>query len=201
MQVDVRRKAFGDSHILGEIGFDVGSTAAVALTGPSGIGKSTLLRLIAGLDTDFDGKITGVGRLGVVFQEPTLMPWRTARDNVMLAANVTSLEADGLLSNVGLQDKLAHYPTQLSLGQRRRVSIVRAFARRPETLLMDEPFSSLDSESAAAMRALLKALLSERPTRLILVTHDAEDALLFADRIIHLDGSPAVIVGQSAVRN
>ena len=201
MRVDIQGKAFGDAHILGAIAFDVGETEAVALTGPSGIGKSTMLRLIAGLDIDFDGEITGAGQLAFVFQEPTLMPWRSARDNIVLAANVSVVEADALLGSVGLADKADLYPTQLSLGQRRRVAIVRAFARRPQTLLMDEPFASLDVDAATAMRGLLGDLLKARPTRLILVTHDAAEALQLADRIIKLEGSPAVIADQSAVKN
>jgi NitT/TauT family transport system ATP-binding protein len=102
---------------------------------------------------------------------------------------------------VGLGDKAELFPTQLSLGQRRRVAIVRAFARRPETLLMDEPFTSLDADSAQGMHDLLRGLLAERPTRLILVTHDPRDAEALATRRIHLDGTPARIVDQSAVRN
>ena len=201
MRVDIRGKAFGEARVLGPIAFEVGPTEAVALTGPSGIGKSTLLRIIAGLDSDFDGKITGAGRLAMVFQEPTLMPWRSARDNVTLAAEVSSAEADTLLASVGLGGKADLFPTQLSLGQRRRVAIVRAFARRPETLLMDEPFTSLDAESSRGMQELLRGLLGERPTRLILVTHDPRDAEALATRRIHLDGAPARVMDQSAVKN
>ena len=201
MRVDIRGKAFDGQPVLGPIAFEIGVAEAVALTGPSGIGKSTLLRIIAGLDRDFDGKITGAGRLAMVFQEPTLMPWRSARDNIVLAADVSAPEADALLASVGLADKAGLFPTQLSLGQRRRVAIVRAFARRPETLLMDEPFTSLDAESSRGMQELLRGLLSERPTRLILVTHDPRDAEALATRRIHLDGAPARVMDQSAVKN
>ncbi len=194
MRVNVEGKWFGDSHVLGPIKFEVAATERVALTGPSGIGKSTLLRMIAGLDTTFDGEVSGAGRLAFVFQEPTLMPWRSARDNIVLASNVTADQADALLASVGLKEKARLYPTQLSLGQRRRVAIVRAFARKPDTLLMDEPFASLDLEAADSMRGLLSALLAEQPMRLILVTHDANEAATLADRVIKLDGNPAVIV-------
>lgn len=200
MRIDLNGKSFGQTRILGPIRIEIGPTEAVALVGPSGIGKSTLLRLIAGLDSAIDGSITGVGRLGFVFQEPTLLPWRTARDNITLATGTAPQEADALLRQIGLEDKAALYPAQLSLGQRRRVAIIRAFARRPETLLMDEPFASLDADAATAMRAMLADLLRIRPARLILVTHDETDARMLADRTIRLAGSPAVIVPSGGER-
>ncbi len=193
MRVDLRGKAFGTTQVLGPIKMEVGPTEAVALVGPSGIGKSTLLRLMAGLDRDFEGSISDVGRLSFVFQEPTLLPWRNARDNIVLAADVSVAEADDLLDQVGLADKAALYPSQLSLGQRRRVGIIRGFARKPETLLMDEPFASLDAETANSMRTMLSELLRDRPTRLILVSHDAADVQALATRTIRLHGSPAEI--------
>jgi len=193
MRIDLHGKAFGEAHVLGRLHIEIDDTESVALIGPSGVGKSTLLRLIAGLDQNFDGSITGVGRLAFVFQEPTLLPWRSARDNIMLAANVSEAEADHLLEQVGLAEKATLYPSQLSLGQRRRIGIVRAFARQPETLLMDEPFASLDPETAASMRTMLSELLRQRPTRLILVSHDAEDVEALATRTIRLVGTPAQI--------
>ncbi len=198
MRIDLRGKAFGAVPVLGPIRLEIGEAEAVALVGPSGIGKSTLLRLIAGLDTDFEGTITGTGTLAFVFQEPTLLPWRSVRDNLTLATDITARAADALLAQVGLADKTALYPSQLSLGQRRRVAIIRAFARAPETLLMDEPFASLDAQTAAAMRAMLADLLRARPTRLILVTHDERDAASLACRTVRLSGNPAVIVEASA---
>lgn len=195
MRIDIAGKSFGDTPVLGAIRFDVGAEEKLAVTGPSGIGKSTLLRIAAGLDGDFEGQVSGAGRLSFVFQEPTLLPWRTALDNIVLAADASANEAEALLASVGLGDRTAHYPGQLSLGQQRRVAIARAFARKPDTLLMDEPFASLDAETAEAMRRLLAGLLTERPTRLILVTHDAGEASELADRIICLAGNPAVVVG------
>lgn len=193
MKVRIERKAFGGTPVLGRIAFDVGADETVVLTGPSGIGKSTLLRIVAGLDRDFEGSVSGAGRLAMVFQQPTLLPWRSAIDNIVLASGVTAAAAREHLASVGLADRTEHFPGQLSLGQQRRVAIARAFAREPETLLMDEPFASLDVETAAAMRALLSGLLRRRPTRAILVSHDMAEARQLAQRIIRLGGSPAII--------
>lgn len=193
MRVAVQGKAFGDSAVLGPVAFEVGPTETVALTGSSGIGKSTLLRLIAGLDRDFEGSVEGVGRLAMVFQEPTLLPWRTALDNIILAAGVDYEVALHHLASVGLGDKKDQFPGQLSLGQQRRVAIARAFAREPETLLMDEPFASLDLETAQAMRNLLNDLLRQRPARVILVSHDMSEVEHLASRVIRFGGRPATI--------
>lgn len=193
MRVDLYGKTFGETQVLGRVKMEIGPTEAIALIGPSGIGKSTLLRLIAGLDRDFEGSISGVGRFSFVFQEPTLLPWRSARDNIALAADISAKKADTMIAQVGLENKAKLYPSQLSLGQRRRVAIVRAFARNPETLLMDEPFASLDAEAALSMRSMLSDLLRTRPTRLILVSHDAADVEALATRTIRLAGSPAEI--------
>lgn len=198
MRIDIQEKSFGDAQILGAVRIDVGDMEKIALTGPSGIGKSTLLRLIAGLDTDFEGSVTNVGKLAFVFQEPTLLPWRTAQQNLTITTGVSKAEARELLQSVGLADKADLFPTQLSLGQRRRIAIVRAFARQPDTLLMDEPFASLDPDAALGIKSLLRTLLNDRPTRLVLVTHAASEADELADRIVRLEGSPARIVGEGA---
>ncbi|MCL4145744.1 UNVERIFIED_CONTAM: hypothetical protein GTU68_065834 [Idotea baltica] len=201
MKVDIRGKSFGETRVLGPIRFEVGAAEAVSLVGPSGIGKSTLLRIIAGLDETFEGSVEGVGRVSFVFQEPTLLPWRSAKDNIEIATGVTSARAYELLTSAGLDDKSEMYPAQLSLGQRRRIAIVRAFAREPETLLMDEPFASLDAQSIIEMQNLLLDLLRCRPTRVILVTHDEVQATTLTDRTIRLEGVPAQVSDQSAVRN
>jgi NitT/TauT family transport system ATP-binding protein len=194
MRVAIEEKRFHETRILGPLDFETGAHEVVALLGPSGIGKTTLLRLIAGLDRDFAGSIEGAGRISMVFQEPRLLPWRSAAENVCLAARVGQAEADRLLSEVGLDGRGDAFPGQLSLGQQRRVALARAFAVRPETLLLDEPFVSLDPGASLRMQGLLAQLLSAHPARAILVTHAAEEAARLADRVLRLDGPPGRIV-------
>ncbi len=191
MRVNVTRKAYGDTTILRDFTLEVADRERVALTGPSGIGKSTLLRIIAGLDTDFEGQVTGAGRIAVAFQEPTLLPWRSVRDNLTIATGCTAPEADTLLTAVELPHTADRFPGTLSLGQARRISLARAFAAQPDTLLLDEPFTSLDHEVSARMQDLLSALLEARPIRLILVTHEPAEAQRIADRVILLPATTA----------
>lgn len=207
MKLDLQRKAFGGTAILHDIALAMEPGERVALIGPSGIGKSTLLRVIAGLDTAFEGRISGAGRLAIAFQEPTLLPWRSVRDNLTLATRCTAAEADTLLAAVGVEGAAERFPGTLSLGQARRVGLARAFAARPETLLLDEPFASLDRAVSDAMQELLLVLLADHPARLILVTHEPREAARLSDRVLRLGGMPAtvrderVLEGRSGTRD
>ena len=193
MRVEIESKTFGDVPVLEEVAFTLGAMETLAVLGPSGIGKTTLLRLIAGLDRDFAGRIEGGGHVSMMFQDPRLLPWRTAAQNIALAARVDLAEARRLLAEVGLEGRGCAYPRQLSLGQQRRVALARAFAVRPETLLLDEPFVSLDAETAERMQALLAGLIAAHPARVVLVTHAPAEAARFANRVIRLEGHPARI--------
>jgi NitT/TauT family transport system ATP-binding protein len=176
----------------------------VALVGPSGCGKTTLLRIIVGLDRDFDGsvKLPAHGRLGMVFQEPRLLPWRTVEQNVRLAAPRASEAAlTALLTTLGLAEHRRHYPGELSLGLARRVALARAFAIEPDLLVLDEPFVSLDAALAERLRAELIELVSRRPTTTLLVTHSIEEALGLADRVFLLSASPARVIAAVPVEH
>ena len=191
IHIHIRQKQFGDVSVLGPIVFDIAQGETVALTGPSGIGKTTLLRLVAGIDDAFDGQITRPERLAIVFQEPTLLPWRSALENLTLVhPGLKSAEAEAALNSVGLSGKGELFPGQLSLGQQRRLSLARAFAGRPEFLIMDEPFVSLDRDTAETMLALTEDLISQHRPSTLFVTHSASEAERLADRILSLQAGP-----------
>jgi sulfonate transport system ATP-binding protein len=179
---------------------------AVALVGTSGCGKTTLLRIVSGLEGASDGRltlrgdpVTGPRRdVGVVFQEPRLMPWLTARENVRLALlHLTSAAQDAaivdLLRDVGLADFAEALPRQLSGGMAQRVAIARALARKPSVLLLDEPFSALDSFTRVKLQDHLGTLWEKSRFTLILVTHDIDEAITLSDRIIVMRGQPGRI--------
>jgi ABC-type nitrate/sulfonate/bicarbonate transport system ATPase subunit len=187
----------------------------VALLGPSGCGKSTLLRLIGGLDAPSSGRVeigdrpvtTTDERCAVVFQEPRLLPWRTVAANVALGARRAGKRGpaqralvDHLLGQVGLDRNAHSWPHELSGGMAQRVALARGLAAEPEVLLLDEPFAALDALTRLKMQDLLVEVWSERKPTVILVTHDVDEAIYLADRIIVLGGSrPASIVARIEV--
>ncbi|MCC5993441.1 MAG: ABC transporter ATP-binding protein [Rhodobacteraceae bacterium] len=182
LNVAIRDKSFGSTPVLRDLVFHVARGEVLAVLGPSGVGKSTLLRLIAGLDTDFEGQIRREGRLAMVFQEPTLMPWRSALDNLRLTTGVDAAQAEAALGRVGLAGKGALFPGQLSLGQQRRLSLARAYAARPDILLLDEPFVSLDDALVADMLALTESVIAEQRPATVFVTHSRPEADRLATR-------------------
>jgi NitT/TauT family transport system ATP-binding protein len=193
LSVDLRAVRAGGAQILGPVAFDVAQGETLALTGPSGVGKTTLLRVISGLHGDLDGSVTRPGRISAVFQEPVLLPWRSALANLTLTARIDRNAAMHWLAAVGLGFQAQLFPGQLSLGQQRRLALARAFAMRPDLLLMDEPFVSLDAALADEMMTLFETLRAAQATTTILVTHDAREAARLASRVLRLDGRPATL--------
>ena len=182
-------KSYGEAPVLDGIDLDIAAGQVVALLGRSGSGKSTLLRLLAGLDHGVTGAVTVTGTVSVAFQEPRLLPWRRVWRNVVLGLGSpedSRENALAVLEQVELAELADRWPLTLSGGQAQRVSLARALARRPDVLLLDEPFGALDALTRSSMHALLRRLFVEHRPTTLLVTHDVDEALAIADRVLVL---------------
>jgi NitT/TauT family transport system ATP-binding protein len=206
LEVSVLRKVFRAASgemcpVLRDVAFALQKGEVCALLGPSGCGKTTLLRIISGLDPDFEGRVDmpAVSRIGMVFQEPRLLPWRTVAQNLHLVGVSTENDLAEIAAALGLSKHLDHFPGELSLGLARRAAIARAFAFKPDLLLLDEPFVSLDAALAAKMREELLALVLRRKATVFHVTHDVDEAIAIAGRIIVLSAAPGHVIANRPV--
>ncbi|CAN5412573.1 ABC transporter ATP-binding protein [soil metagenome] len=197
----------GALKAVGPLTLDVAEGEFVALLGPSGCGKSTLLSVAAGLLAPTDGQVSIAGGerrrgdIGIVFQQPTLLPWKTVRDNVLVPATLMGLDAqrhgrraDELIEMVGLTGFGAAYPHELSGGMQQRVAIARALIADPKVLLLDEPFAALDALTREQMTLELQTIWERSRKTVILVTHSIQEAVFMADRIVVLSTRPARII-------
>jgi len=209
--------AFSEKHSLGPIDLVVGRGERVAVLGASGVGKSTLLALIAGLKSPRSGRIIVGGqdvvgptpRVTVMLQRPALLPWATVSENVGLGLRFSGLArrdpaAAGrrvreLVDAVGLAGREGALPSELSGGQQQRVALARALAPEPEVLLLDEPFSALDIATREALRTDVRRIVRARNTTLVLVTHDVFDAAVTCDRALVFAGNPGRIDADMSV--
>lgn len=198
LRVALKGMRFGEVPVLGALDLEVRRGEVLALTGPSGIGKSTLLRIVAGLENRHEGSVELRGRIAMVFQEPVLLRWRSALDNITLTAKVDAQAARAALAEVGLGGRAEALPDQLSLGQQRRLALARAFAAAPDLMLLDEPFVSLDRDLQEEMMALFERLRARRGAASLLVSHAPEEVAALAHRVVTLGGSPARVTERRA---
>ena len=206
LEVERLEKRYGGEGgflALQDVSFEVRQRELICVIGRSGCGKSTLIRTIAGLEAPTGGRILLDGRevhgpgpeRGMVFQTYTLFPWLTVKGNVMFGLKMSGhgraeLEQEALrwIDIVGLSGFADHYPDQLSGGMKQRVAIARALANRPRILLMDEPFGALDAQTRTRMQGYLLQICSKVDVTVVFITHDLDEAVFLADRIVVLDG-------------
>ncbi len=208
------RREKTETHALENIDLTIGNGEFLAIVGPSGCGKSTLLRLVAGLIAPSTGRIAVNGSvvtapqtaLGIVFQSPVLLEWRTVLDNVLLQLELRGLDpasqrdrALQLLDSVGLSEFADRFPRELSGGMRQRTAIVRALIHDPPLLLMDEPFGALDALTREQMRIDLEALWLQSKKTVVFITHSIDEAVLLADRVVVMSARPGRIEQELAV--
>ena len=191
-------RSFGGRDVLRELDISIAPGEFVALLGRSGTGKSTLLRVLGGLDPDYRGEVLVPRRRAVVFQEPRLLPWQRVLPNVALGLKPIGPNGGGrlrqrsldALREVGLADHASAWPVTLSGGEAQRVALARALVREPQLMLLDEPFGALDALTRTRMHALLQELCARHNPAVLLVTHDVDEAILLADRVLVLvDGA------------
>ncbi|MCD8509606.1 MAG: ABC transporter ATP-binding protein [Bacillus sp. (in: Bacteria)] len=205
LSVEKISRSFSGDAAVRNVSFEAEKGEIIGLLGTSGCGKSTVLRAISGLDTNYEGTIKVNGKktqsvnkdLGIIFQEARLMPWLTVLENVYFGLDATKKEkerkARTLLKQVGLEGFEHYYPKQLSGGMAQRTAIARALVTEPTTLLLDEPFSALDAFTKLQLQDMLLDLWHSYKPTMVIVTHDIDEALYLCDRIVILKGQPGEV--------
>ena len=216
LQFNQVTKSFGDLDVIKRFDTTIKTGEIVALVGPSGCGKSTVLHMVAGLQSASSGTLTADGKSvsnpspkrTLVFQEHALYPWMTLIENVALALEFQNQpkqaarkEAHKWLGRVKLTGFEAYYPHQVSGGMRQRCALARAFIARPQVLLLDEPFGALDALTRMTLQSVLKDLIEEERPTVVLVTHDVDEALYLADRVLVFSNRPAVVLKEIALEH
>ena len=218
LQAQGLRLQYGDAApLIAELDIAIAPSEIVAILGPSGIGKSSLLRILAGLQKASAGSVMVDGepidgthpRVAMAFQDPSLLPWLTLEKNVAfgldfrhqprLTTHEKNQRVTAAIREVGLEHARLLMPAELSGGMAQRTALARCVARQPEVILLDEPFGALDEVTRATMQKLLLKLRADRGTAAVLITHDIDEALNVADRIVLLGGSPAFAIGEWSI--
>jgi len=200
-------KNFGAIKALENVNISVDTGEFLALVGPSGCGKSTILRIASGLDEISSGTLnTRTSKIGYVFQDSTLMPWRTVRKNIEFLAELEKIDkqiiknkTNDIIELVGLQDFTEHYPIALSGGMKMRASLARSLVLEPELFLFDEPFGALDLITRGKLNVDLMQLYNSKKFTSLFVTHSVEEALFLSSRVLVFSGRPGKIVGEFTV--
>jgi NitT/TauT family transport system ATP-binding protein len=214
LRIKAVRKLYQDLEAIRNVSLDVGANEFVSVLGPSGCGKSTLLMMVAGLIAASEGEITINGtpvvaprrEVGVVFQQPVLLPWRTVLDNVLFPIELLRLprakyqqRAMDLLAMAKIDDFANHLPRQLSGGMRQRAAICRALIHDPSILLMDEPFSALDAITRDEMGVELLRIWQANRKTVVFVTHSIREAVFLSDRVMVMGRRPATIIEEAVI--
>ncbi|HVF34393.1 MAG TPA: ABC transporter ATP-binding protein, partial [Candidatus Saccharimonadia bacterium] len=208
----------GTLHVLESVGFEVADGETVAIVGPSGCGKSTVMKLATGLQFPHSGDVTVAGErvgapvklAGMAFQNPTLLPWRTTLQNLLLPLEIVQphraqmrrrraeyvAKAEALLAQVGLKGQGDRYPWQLSGGMQQRASLCRALIHEPKLLMLDEPFGALDAFTREELWCVIRDLHAAKRFTVVLVTHDLREATFLADRIFCMSARPGRIIAE-----
>jgi sulfonate transport system ATP-binding protein len=206
LQINRLKRTFNNNQAgFQNINFSVDKGEIIGILGTSGCGKSTLLRVLSGLDSNYEGKISskdGNDNIGMMFQEPRLLPWLSVKDNISFGLEKEERKSNKYqtyLDLVGLTGFDNHYPKDLSGGMAQRTAIARALITDPEVLLLDEPFSALDAFTKMQLQDLLLSIWQKKQTTMLLVTHDIDEALYLCDRIFILKGQPGEVFAEVAV--
>jgi len=189
MRFSFTTKSYGQEIILAPITLTLTKNQIMVLMGPSGSGKTTLLKLMAGLEKDDHQNPNTDLNIGMMFQEPRLLPWKTVQENIELAGPINHL-----LKELDLEDAAAFYPRQISLGMARRVAFARALASTPDLLLLDEPFASLDEDRVILMQNLILSAKEKLDIPIVMTTHDRREAQALNAKIYRLEGRPASLI-------